>query len=68
MCWYFLSLTWPKERVFPRGFYICTNNIWDDKSWSDPVYFDNPGFDQDVSSGVVQHSTNCVLTYLVILG
>jgi len=38
-----------KERIFPRGFYIWTDNIWDDQSWSDPVYFDNPGFDQDVS-------------------
>lgn len=37
------------ERIFPRGFYIWTENIWDERSWSDPVYFDNPGFDQDVS-------------------
>lgn len=28
---------------------MSTDNIWDDDSWSDPVYFDNPGFDQDVS-------------------
>lgn len=27
---------------------MFTDNIWDDNSWSDPVYFDNPGFDQDV--------------------
>ncbi|KAJ9130888.1 Arabinanase/levansucrase/invertase [Coniochaeta hoffmannii] len=36
------------ERVFPRGFYVWTDNIWDDGAWSDPVYFDNPGFDQDL--------------------
>ena len=36
------------ERIFPRGFYVCTDNIWDDDAWSDPVYFDNPGFDQDL--------------------
>ncbi|KAH6886378.1 glycosyl hydrolase [Thelonectria olida] len=36
------------ERIFPRGFYVWTDNIWDDKAWSDPVYFDNPGFDQDL--------------------
>ncbi|OBT56544.1 hypothetical protein VE04_03239 [Pseudogymnoascus sp. 24MN13] len=36
------------ERIFPRGFYVFTDNIWDDNSWSDPVYFDNPGFDQDL--------------------
>ncbi|KAL6400272.1 hypothetical protein AUP68_15970 [Ilyonectria robusta] len=36
------------ERIFPRGFYVWTDNIWDDNAWSDPVYFDNPGFDQDL--------------------
>ncbi|KAI0109160.1 glycoside hydrolase family 43 protein [Nemania sp. FL0031] len=36
------------ERIFPRGFYVYTDNIWDDDSWSDPIYFDNPGFDQDL--------------------
>jgi hypothetical protein len=39
-----------QERIFPRGFYVWTDNIWDDRAWSDPVYFDNPGFDQDVSN------------------
>lgn len=39
-----------KERIFPRGFYVWTDNIWDDNAWSDPIYFDNPGFDQDVSA------------------
>lgn len=37
------------ERVFPRGFYVKTTNIWDSSSWSDPVYFDMVGLDQDVS-------------------
>ncbi|KAF7562943.1 hypothetical protein G7046_g1178 [Stylonectria norvegica] len=36
------------ERIFPRGFYVWTDNIWDDSAWSNPVYFDNPGFDQDL--------------------
>ncbi|KAJ4393154.1 hypothetical protein N0V93_002361 [Gnomoniopsis smithogilvyi] len=36
------------ERIFPRGFYVYTDNIYDDDAWSDPVYFDNPGFDQDL--------------------
>ncbi|KAF4820030.1 Non-reducing end alpha-L-arabinofuranosidase BoGH43B [Colletotrichum siamense] len=36
------------ERIFPRGFYVWTDNIWNDNAWSDPVYFDNPGFDQDL--------------------
>ncbi|KAF9701211.1 hypothetical protein EKO04_000966 [Ascochyta lentis] len=36
------------ERIFPRGFYVWTDDIDRDGSWSDPVYFDNPGFDQDV--------------------
>jgi hypothetical protein len=28
---------------------VYTDNIWDDRAWSEPIYFDNPGFDQDVS-------------------
>ncbi|KAK6204208.1 hypothetical protein LQW54_008327 [Pestalotiopsis sp. IQ-011] len=36
------------DRIFPRGFYIWTDNICDSDSWSDPIYFDNPGFDQDL--------------------
>ncbi|KAK4103159.1 glycoside hydrolase family 43 protein [Parathielavia hyrcaniae] len=36
------------ERIFPRGFYVWTDDIFDDAAWSDPVYFDNPGFDQDL--------------------
>ncbi|KAJ9659737.1 hypothetical protein H2198_002985 [Neophaeococcomyces mojaviensis] len=36
------------DRVFPRGFYVRTSNIWDSSSWSDPIYFDLPGFDQDL--------------------
>ncbi|KAL1906419.1 hypothetical protein Sste5344_007747 [Sporothrix stenoceras] len=35
-------------RLFPRGFYVKTTNIWDDAAWSDPVYFDVSGFDQDL--------------------
>ncbi|PMD47760.1 glycoside hydrolase family 43 protein [Hyaloscypha variabilis F] len=34
--------------VEPRGFYVWTDNIWDESSWSDPVYFDNLGIDQDL--------------------
>ena len=36
------------DRVWPRGFYVHTQDIWDLGSWSDPVYFDQVGFDQDV--------------------
>ncbi|ORY54556.1 glycosyl hydrolase [Pseudomassariella vexata] len=36
------------ERIFPRGFYVYTDDIWDSNAWSDPIYFDNPGFDQDL--------------------
>jgi hypothetical protein len=28
---------------------VYTDIIWDENAWSDPIYFDNPGFDQDVS-------------------
>ncbi|KAK7510410.1 glycosyl hydrolase [Phyllosticta citriasiana] len=36
------------DRVWPRGFYVNTTDIWDSSSWSDPVYFDVAGFDQDL--------------------
>lgn len=36
------------DRVWPRGFYVHTKDIWDSDSWSDPIYFDQVGFDQDV--------------------
>lgn len=36
------------ERIFPRGFYVKTNDIFDETKWSDPVYYDNVGFDQDL--------------------
>ncbi|KAJ5107970.1 hypothetical protein N7456_004645 [Penicillium angulare] len=34
--------------VIPRGFYVSTSNIWESSSWSDPVFFDVPGIDQDL--------------------
>jgi beta-xylosidase len=37
------------DRVWPRGFYVKTRDIWEEESWSEPVYFDQVGFDQDVS-------------------
>jgi beta-xylosidase len=36
------------DRVWPRGFYVKTNDIWNDSTWSDPVYFDQVGFDHDL--------------------
>ncbi|PLB55756.1 hypothetical protein P170DRAFT_443475 [Aspergillus steynii IBT 23096] len=36
------------ERIWSHGFYVSTRDIWDSESWSDPVYFDQIGFDQDV--------------------
>ncbi|ORY35934.1 glycosyl hydrolase [Naematelia encephala] len=32
----------------PRGFYVWTDNIWDETKWSDPVYYDVAGIDQDL--------------------
>jgi beta-xylosidase len=37
------------DRVWPQGFYVKTTDIWNEKTWSDPIYFDQVGFDQDVS-------------------
>jgi len=32
----------------PRGFYVSTDDIYDDSKWSEPVYFEMLGIDQDV--------------------
>jgi hypothetical protein len=37
-----------QDIVIPRGFYVSTSDIWTANSWSDPVFFDVPGIDQDV--------------------
>ncbi|KAL4790678.1 glycosyl hydrolase [Aspergillus venezuelensis] len=36
------------DRVWPRGFVVSTRDIWDSGSWSEPVWFDAVGFDQDL--------------------
>ncbi|KAF2099822.1 hypothetical protein NA57DRAFT_37549 [Rhizodiscina lignyota] len=52
--WYICTCKWDRyrpqadDRVWPRGFFVWTDNIWDSSSWSDPIYFDQPGFDQDL--------------------
>jgi hypothetical protein len=38
-----------QEFVDPRGFLVHTDNIFDSSSWSEPVFFDCLGIDQDVS-------------------
>lgn len=45
-----LELWLTSQPIQPRGFYVWTDNIFDDKSWSDPIYFDLLGIDQDVST------------------
>ena len=37
------------ERVWPRGFYVRCKDVWEKGGWGDPVWFDQVGFDQDVS-------------------
>lgn len=54
--WFYLTTcSWDRfqpqeshERAWPCGFYVKTKNIWDSESWTDPVYFDQLGFDQDL--------------------
>ncbi|RDW83491.1 glycosyl hydrolase family 43 protein [Coleophoma crateriformis] len=36
------------DRVSPHGFHVKTANIWDSTSWSDPIFFSQVGFDQDL--------------------
>jgi beta-xylosidase len=35
--------------VVPRGFFVSTDDIFKQDSFSDPVWLDNAGIDQDVS-------------------
>lgn len=35
--------------VKPLGFHVYTSDIWDENSWSDPIYHDVTGIDKDVS-------------------
>lgn len=39
----------PQDITIPRGFCVWTDDIFSSGSWSDPVFFDVPGIDQDVS-------------------
>jgi hypothetical protein len=38
-----------QDITIPRGFVVWTDDIFSKGSWSDPVFFDAPGIDQDVS-------------------
>lgn len=37
--------------VVPRGFFVSTDDIFKQDSFSDPVWLDNAGIDQDVGRG-----------------
>ena len=49
------------DRVWPQPFYVTTADIWDSRAWSDPIYFDQIGFDPDVSVGFVLYLVTRVL-------
>lgn len=38
-----------QDIMIPRGFCVWTDDIFSNGSWSEPVFFDVPGIDQDVS-------------------
>lgn len=40
----------PPDQVnrMPRSMYVTTTDIWDDSSWSEPIYVDQWGFDPDL--------------------
>jgi beta-xylosidase len=42
--------------VTPRGFYVSTDDIFDDSKWSEPVFFDMLGIDQDVRPSNYDHT------------
>lgn len=48
----------------PRGFFVWTDNIWDQTTWSDPVYYDVNGIDQDVRIYTAQLMPSCSLTMM----
>lgn len=52
---FYMTTTWfdvisPPDNVTrtPRSFYVKTRNIWDETTWSDPTYVEQPGFDPDL--------------------
>ncbi|KAI5803985.1 glycosyl hydrolase [Peziza echinospora] len=45
----------PDVSRMPRPFFVTTKNIWDENSWSDPIYFDQQGMDPDL---FFDHKTN----------
>jgi beta-xylosidase len=51
--YYLTCSTWyrydpPLERHWPRPYYVWSDNINDPDSWSDPIYFDQKGYDSDI--------------------
>ncbi|KAL2214446.1 family 43 glycosyl hydrolase [Sarocladium strictum] len=45
----FYAISPPDEVTgFPRSMYVKTDNIWDEDSWSDPIYIDQWGIDPDL--------------------
>lgn len=47
---FWAALTRQHLRVKPRGFFVYTDDIKNDATWSDPIPIDMLGIDQDVSS------------------
>lgn len=48
ICSCFWRLRMQGPDVISSGFYVKTDDIFDDSKWSDAVYFEEVGFDQDV--------------------
>jgi beta-xylosidase len=46
--------------VVPRGFYLSTDDIFKHDSFSEPIWLENAGIDQDVSQslGSIEASSN----------
>ncbi|GFZ43088.1 hypothetical protein JCM24511_00806 [Saitozyma sp. JCM 24511] len=47
-CFWRLRIADGKPDVISSGFYVSTDDIFDDSKWSDAVYFEEVGFDQDL--------------------
>jgi hypothetical protein len=52
-----------------RGFFVWTEDIFDQTKWSDPIYLDSTGIDQDVglkrdSGSEILHFADPILAFL----
>lgn len=53
------------DMIPPIGFYVVTDDIFDDTKWSDATYFEEQGFDQDVSENIASVILLLVVNFIL---